>query len=282
MGNMSRGCCVRRRTNAGLIGVKTTLNTINHTGTSHAAKDRLEVEGIAEDHRKHSRNMIDVSDDDDQSHDDIRYAHERNDGGSHLDDTLTAAQQAVAYDKSQNRTDDDRGHLCIIERVDRKCGLQIIGAKKIKTNSIGNDQANGKYYAKPGSFQSLLNIVSRAAEKIAIFILPLVDLSQGGLGESRGAADKAHQPHPEYSTGAAHADRRGYTYDVARTNAGCGGYHQSLEGRNVGTFSRLHNASDRFRQHTNLYTLHAEGEVKTEHSHDYDQNGVIHYVINCS
>ena len=70
--------CIRHRSHTGLIGEESALDTVDHTGTGKAAKDRPEVESRSEDRCKDCRNLTDIQDDDQKTHDDVHTGHHGN------------------------------------------------------------------------------------------------------------------------------------------------------------------------------------------------------------
>ena len=225
-----RGCGgVRSGTYAGLIGEKTSLDTEYKAGTRNTSEDCLEIEGIGKDFSEHSRNVTDIENKNNQRYSYIEEPHERNDDLGQPHDSLAASEKAVTGQKCKDGTDNERGDDRVIPAVCSKCRLKVIGAKQIKSECVRCDQENREQSGGNRGVHGKLNVVSRAAIETAVLVNTLKDLRKGGFHVSGSRTDDAHDPHPENRTGTAKADSSSNADDIARSDAGCSGDHESLE-----------------------------------------------------
>ena len=276
--NISCSCCVRSGAYACLVGIETALDAVHHAGACNAAEDSREVESVSKDLSDDTGQQTDVHNNDDKSNCYVDNAHERNDGGSSLDNALAAAKQAPANDNSENCTDDEGSYTFVIERVSSKGGLQVVGSEHIEADSIGEDEEYRESNGKTAILQSILNVVSGTAVAVAVFIAELEYLSKSAFDKCRSAANDGDEPHPEHSTVAAEAYSGGNAYDITGSYTGSGGYHKSLE-RRYRAFLRglLCNYLDRFAEKTSLNEVGFEGEPKTCGDENDYQDGIIEH-----
>ena len=189
---------------------------------------------------------------------------------------LAAAHNAVANQHSKDCTNNPRRNCGIVEAVNRKGRLQVIGSQHIKAACVCKNEENRENYCDTAVFQRSLNVVSRAAVAVAVGIFALVNLGQGALDKCRSTANDSDNPHPENRAVATKANSGGNTNNVAGAHTGCRRNHQSLERRDRTFFCRLFsNNFNRFFEHTQLDKFRTESEVNTSRKQNDDQNRII-------
>ena len=277
MGDHGGSGGVRRGTDTGFVRVQASLDAVDQAGTGHAAEDGLEVEGVFEDDAEHVRDVLDVREDDDEGDEDIEDAHGRNDGARELDDPLAAAEDAVPGRDGEDGADDGGGGLRVVERVRLERGLQVVRAEQLKTEGVGHQQEEAEEQGRDAGTEGLFDVVGRAAVRVAVGVFLLVDLGERTLRERGGRANETHEPHPEDGSGAAKADRRRNTDDVAGADAGRGGDDHGLEGRDLALLMGLFRDEPAgFLELPDLHETGAGGEVEAAKDQDDNQDGVVH------
>lgn len=278
MGNICCSSCVRSGAYACLVGIKTTLDAVHHAGACNAAEDSGEVESVSKNLSDDAGQQTDVHNNDDKSNSYVDNAHERNDGGSSLDNTLAAAKEAPTNDNSQNTADDEGGGSFVIEGVSSESGLQVVGSEHVEADCVSEDEEYRERNSKTTILQSAFDVVSGTAVAVAVFITELEYLSEGALDECGSAAYDSDEPHPEHSTVTAETNSGGNANDITGSYTGSGGYHQSLERRN-GAFLRglFHNYLYRFLEKTSLNEVGFKGEPETCGDENDYQDGIIEH-----
>ena len=104
--------------------------------------------------------------------------------------------------------------------------------------------------------QGVLDVVRRAAVKLALAARQLVDLRERAFDKARRAAEECNRPHPEDGARAARDDGDGHARDVADANTRSRRDAEGLE-RADSLFARPFRA-DAFRQHAQHLGEHAE------------------------
>ena len=110
---------VRRRTDTRLVGVETSLDTVDQAGTRNAAEDCAEVKRIGEDTTNDRRNSARMHDEDHQRDHHIGNAHERNHETRGLLNALAAAHHADADQNCEHGADchGRKLRVCLIPSV---------------------------------------------------------------------------------------------------------------------------------------------------------------------
>ena len=268
MVNVGRGGGVGGRTHTCLIGEEAALNAVHDAGTAKAAEDGAEIKGTHENLTEHIRQHLGIDDHQHQRHQNVEGTHDGHENTRHRHDALAAAHEAVAHQRSDDKTDDPRSDVGIIKAVGGEGGLEVVGCQHIEADTVGQNQKHGK---EDGNallpLESCLNVVGRAAVAAVLTTL-FVDLRQRALHESGSAADNGDDPHPKHAAETAHAQRGGNTDDVARTHAGGGGHHEGLErGHTVAVL--LRHGLELLPQQTELGKAGADGEKDAA---QYQQN----------
>src|SRR5690606_19595869 len=100
-------------------------------------------------------------------------------------------------------------------RMDRQRDTVALHAGQKKAGADNRD--NGKGPCKNFGVETFQYIKCRATAGLSIFHF-FVHLPRGGLDDRGRTAEKGNCPHPEYRSGTAHADSRGYTRYITGTD----------------------------------------------------------------
>ena len=109
--------------------------------------------------------------DDGKGKQDIKDAHDWNEGPRYMNDTFTAAHDAVANHYGKKATDDPRRGGFVIEAIYREGGLQVVRSKQVEAAGIGHNKGDGKGNGQRLVVEGCFNVVGRAAVAVAICIL---------------------------------------------------------------------------------------------------------------
>ena len=279
MGDVGGGGGIGRRTHTGLVGEETALDAVHDAGTAEAAEDRLQIKGTGKDLAEHLGQHVGIENGNDQGHHDVDGTHHGDENARHRHDALTAAQQAVAHQCSDNETDDPGSRGGVIEAVGGESGLEVIGGQHIKAHAVSQHQEYGEHHGNALlPLKGRLDIVGGAA--VAAVLAPLlVNLSQGTLHEGGSTADDGDDPHPEHAAKAADTQGGGHADDVARTHTGGGGYHQGLEGGDAVLIGLLRHGAELMTQQAELGKAGADGEIEAAQHQQDDQHIAVEGIV---
>ena len=227
----SRG--VRSGTHAGFVGVQAALDAEHNDRASKTAEDRLEIERRREHKAEHRGELADIAHGSPHSNRDVNERHNRNNDRGDDADALRAAKDDDGGHSRKHDTARDGGlrrHFAVAGVI-RQRARSIERLQAVEAEREAQDEQHGEHHAQPALAQTLLDVISRAATKFAVFAANLEDLRQSRFDECRRGADNRHKPHPEHSTRAARGDCGCNAGDVARANAARSGHHERLERR---------------------------------------------------
>ena len=140
------GACRRIRggSHTGLIGKKTSFDTIHDTGTCKSSEDGTDVKGIRENVGEHFRNQGIVGHCHKKSYSQIEDSHKRNQHLCDLGNLFASPKDAQSKDQSQDHTYKQRGGGFIKKAVSPEGVCNIERSYQVEAAHIGQDQEQCK------------------------------------------------------------------------------------------------------------------------------------------
>ncbi len=205
-------------TETGLVGEHSSLQTDDDDASDGSSHDAGRLEGVLEDHGERVADSIDVHDDGDEREDDPCDGHDGDDGGGELGDPL----ESLEDDEGGHCGDDDREHVVVVVEFERSaervgCVACLDGDE---SDSEGEDQEYGCEVSYLLVAETFGGVVGGAAVEVAVLLLLLVDLGEGGFHEAAGGSDDGEDPHPKHGTGTSGDDGGRNSRDVTDADTG--------------------------------------------------------------
>ena len=114
--------------------------------------------------------------DDGKGKQDIKDTHDRNKGPRYMNNTFTAAHDAVTNRYGKKTANDPRCGGFVIEAIYGEGGLQVVRSKQVEAAGIGHNKGDGKSNGQRLVVEGCFNVVGRAAIAVAIGIFAFIDL----------------------------------------------------------------------------------------------------------
>ena len=220
----------------GLVGEHAAGHTLLDGGLDHdaggAADGCVRAESALEDHAKHGAELADVAEDDQDGCHDVDDCHEGHQLLSDGADALDAAQQDQCHDDRDDHADDDAaGGDGLSEDLDGACfhvaakcvdggvdgGSDGVDLGHVADTEGGKETEDAEHAAEPAPAfaETVLNVVHRSADPVALVVALAVTDCQDHFGVLGRHAEQSRDPHPEDSAGAACRDGAGDACDVS-------------------------------------------------------------------
>ena len=214
------------------------------------------------DQGKHTRNFIEVEEDNGNGRQDVEAGHDGNQELREFGDAGHAAEDDKCREDTEN---DGRAELRDAEGIlhGQRDGVGLYG---VIDKTVGNGDEDSEELSDARLLEGILDVVSRAAMEGVVATRQFVNLGQGALDEACRTADESDDPHPEYGTRAAGNDCDSHTSNVADTDTGRCADAEGLEGADGFALrffaDTIGQQANHFWQHAQLDELCREREPK--------------------
>ena len=220
------GMRYRRRTETGLVGESSPLNSDQH-GAQEAADAGLWRERLRKDAPEHTRNLRSVDEQRYNGSANVEQAHHRHDFARHLTDSPDAADDdhPHAHHQEQPRHP-HRDLIDLVHHRGRLIGLEHVPAAKAAQSDEHREQPSQR---SPAAAHAHLHVVHRATADGAVFANVPVEDGQGAGDELGGHTEEPSHPHPKHGASAARGHGHRHAGDIAQADGGAQSCGQSLE-----------------------------------------------------
>ena len=221
-----------RRPGARLIGEKSPLHTIHKDGPEASCGHLPEAESLSEDPLEHAWERAYICQDHIHRDQQIEACHHRHHDIQHLDRGIPAQYDDRRQNDKDNGGVEGRNAKGIVNSGGYGVADHLADSAPAQKSGDGKQHCHHGFlpFAPSSRDKEVVYIVGRptpvsAVERVFFFI----DLSQGGLRESRGGPEKGNDPHPEDRSCASCGDGRHHSYQIAHAYPGRCGDNEGLD-----------------------------------------------------
>ena len=175
-------CRIRRRTHTRFIRKQATLDALYHRHRNHRAKKaaryRIKLKRFGHDQGKNIGQNGVIDGGNVQRHQQIQHRHQRHKAFGHARNALDAAKNNQGRHHHQGHTyprhlhaecAQIQHHIGLVPAPSVRSGADNgIGLHGIEHKAISENQGDGKHHAQPFLFQTLSDVIRRAATKLLI------------------------------------------------------------------------------------------------------------------